>query len=90
MATQEFIEFMAHYKVEAAECQIIAAQPFGLTTIDEFGLFFEAESSFKAQMFDKVRAWDAKGWMIAALKKAWLAAIEVNTKEKPRRAGSQR
>ena len=77
---------MAHYKVSEDDCKIIADPPFGLTTIEDYGMFFEAESSFKAQMYSKVVAWEAKGWMIAALKKAWLAAVEVGTKEKADKA----
>ena len=49
-------------------------------------MFFEAESSFKAQMYSKVVAWEGKGCMIAALKKAWLAAVEVGVKQKADKA----
>ena len=86
MATPEFVSFMAHYKVSAEDCKIIADPPFGLTTIEDYGMFFEAESSFKAQMFSKVVSWEGKGYMIAALKKAWLAAVEVGVKLKADKA----
>ena len=86
MAMQDFVDFMGHYKVDPNDCDIIAAQPFGITTIEEYGLFSEADSSFRGQMYSKVTAWESKGWMVSALKKAWLAAVEVSAKEKAAKA----
>ena len=39
---------MAHYRISEDDCKVIAAPPFLLTTIEDYAMFFEAESSFKA------------------------------------------
>ena len=69
-------KFLRSFELEQADQDLLEAHPFYLKSIVDFANAIEAESSFRAQVFDKVAVWKDNLSKCSRLKQAWKAAVE--------------